>query len=78
MSPLLFVMVADPLQCIINKAHNQGLLQLPIPSNDRTSFPIIQYEDNTIILLQPSQRHLLCLKALLETFTRNICSINRT
>jgi hypothetical protein len=68
MSPLLFVLATDLLQCIINKAHDQGLLQLPIPSNDRAGFPIIQYADDTIILLQASQRQLLCFKALLETF----------
>jgi hypothetical protein len=67
MSPLLFVMTAD-LQCIINKAHDLGILQLPIPSNDGAGFPIIQYADDTIILLQASQKQLLCLKALLETF----------
>jgi hypothetical protein len=38
MSPLLFVLVADLLQCIIKKAHNQGLLQVPIPSNDHWVF----------------------------------------
>jgi hypothetical protein len=56
MSPSLFVMVVDLLQCIINKAHELGLLQLPIPSNDRVGFPVIQYADDTIILLQASQK----------------------
>jgi hypothetical protein len=41
MSPLLFVLAADLMQCIINQAHSQGLLQLPIPSNDQAGFPII-------------------------------------
>jgi hypothetical protein len=56
MSPSHFVMVVDLLQCIINKAHELGLLQLPIPSNDRVGFPVIQYADDTIILLQASQK----------------------
>jgi hypothetical protein len=34
MSPLLFVLGVDLLQSIIKKAHAQGLLQLPIISND--------------------------------------------
>jgi hypothetical protein len=68
MPPLLFVMAAELLQCIINKAHDLGLLHLPIPSNDRAGFPIIQYADDTIILLQASQKQLLCLKAMLEMF----------
>jgi hypothetical protein len=56
MSPLLFVMAADLLQCIINKAYELGLLQLPIPSNDRAGFPAIQYANDTIILLRASQK----------------------
>jgi hypothetical protein len=31
LSPLLFVLAADLLQSIINKAKDQGLLRLPIP-----------------------------------------------
>ena len=37
LSPLLFVLAADLLQCIVNKAYNQGVFTLPInvdPSND--------------------------------------------
>jgi hypothetical protein len=30
-SPMLFVMTAEFLQCIINKAHHMGLIQMPIP-----------------------------------------------
>jgi hypothetical protein len=30
LSPLLFVLAADLLQCVINKAHKQGLFQLLI------------------------------------------------
>jgi hypothetical protein len=32
MSPLLFVLAAKLLQCIVNKAHQLDLLQMPIPS----------------------------------------------
>jgi hypothetical protein len=42
LSPLLFVLIADLLQCIINKAHQLGLLQLPLPPRDGAGFPIIQ------------------------------------
>jgi hypothetical protein len=55
----------------VNKAHSQGFLQLPIPSYDNAGFPIIQYADDTIILLKASQKELLCLKALLETFAQS-------
>jgi hypothetical protein len=43
-------------------------LQFPISSYDNAGFPIIQYVDDTIILLKASQKELLCLKALLETY----------
>jgi len=32
LSPLLFVLATDLLQCIINRGHSQGLFDLPIPS----------------------------------------------
>jgi hypothetical protein len=68
MPPLLFVLAAELLQCIINKAHRQGLFQLPIPPRDEASFPIIQFADDTIMIMKTSQRELLCLKGLLESF----------
>jgi hypothetical protein len=68
LSPLLFVLASDLLQCIINKACQKGLLKMPIPSRDGSGFPIIQYADDTIIFMKASQRELLCLKALLETY----------
>jgi hypothetical protein len=70
--PLLFVLAADLLQCVINRAHSMGLLQLPIPSYEQAGFPIIQYVDDTIILLKASQMQLLCLKSILETFAQSI------
>jgi len=65
LSPLLFVLAADLLQCIVNKAYNQGVFTLPInvdPSND---FSIIQYADDTILIMKASQRELFCLKGLI-------------
>jgi hypothetical protein len=71
MSPLLFVLVADLLQCAINRAHDMGILHLPIPAIDHAGFPVIQYADDTIVLMKADQRQLLCLKALLETFAQS-------
>jgi hypothetical protein len=68
LSPLLFVLAAELLGCIINRACQLGLLHMPIPSQDGSGFPIIQYANDTIILLRASQKELLCLKALLETY----------
>jgi hypothetical protein len=41
LSPLLFVLAADLLQSIINKAKDSGLLRLPINVGYTTDFPII-------------------------------------
>lgn len=46
LSPLLFVLAADLLQRITNKAYQMGLLDLPIPGRDVDNFPIIQYADD--------------------------------
>ena len=50
LSPLLFVLAADLLQCIINKAYRDGLLLAPLPINGM-DFPIIQYADDTLLIL---------------------------
>jgi hypothetical protein len=71
MSPVLFVLAAELLQCIINKAHQLQLLQMPIPSRDGSGFPIIQYADDTIIVMRASQMELLYLKAILESFAQS-------
>jgi hypothetical protein len=68
MSPLLFVLAAELLQCIVNKAQQQGLIQMPIPLRDGAGFPVIQYVDDTIMVMRASQKELFCLKGLLESF----------
>jgi hypothetical protein len=68
MSPLQFVLAVELLQCIINKACQHGLFQMPIPTQSSHGFPVIQYTDDTIIIMKASQKELLCLMALLETF----------
>jgi hypothetical protein len=52
----------------VNKAYQQGLFQLPIPNRDVDYFPIVQYADDTLLIMQADARQLLCLKALLHTF----------
>jgi hypothetical protein len=43
LSPLSFVLAADLLQSIINKAFRQGLLKAPFSPDFGVDFPIIQY-----------------------------------
>jgi retron-type reverse transcriptase len=71
LSPLLFVLAADLLQSIINRAYNQGLFKLPLPNRDVNHFPIIQYADDTLLFMQADARQLFCLKALLQSFAQS-------
>jgi hypothetical protein len=68
LSPLLFVLAADLLQSLINKAKDQGLLNLPIPLQHSNDFLILQYADDTLIIMEGYSRQLFFLKALLNTF----------
>jgi len=67
LSPLLFVLAAELLQYVVNDAFHQGLFTLPMPqpTND---FPIIQYADDTILLLEADVNQLLHLKGILQNF----------
>jgi hypothetical protein len=68
LSPLLFVLAADLLQTIVNKACECGILRLPLPSNCGPDFPIIQYADDTILIMEACLRQLFFLKAMLNSF----------
>jgi hypothetical protein len=51
LSPLLFVLAADFLQTLLNKPKDLNILKLPIPLAYTTDFPIIQYADDTLIIM---------------------------
>jgi hypothetical protein len=53
----------------VNKAHSQGIFTLPINADPTNNFPIIQYVDDTILIMTASQRELFCLKGLLQSFS---------
>ena len=71
LSPLLFVLATDFLQSLINKGKDLGLLRLPIPLESSKDFPIIQYADDTLIILEGDTRQLLFLKSIINTFTES-------
>jgi hypothetical protein len=68
LSHLVFILAADLLQSIVNKAYQQGLFGLPIPNRDIEHFAIVQYVDDTLLIMQVDARQLFCLKALLQSF----------
>jgi hypothetical protein len=67
LSPLLFVIAAELLQVLVNKAASMGLLRAPIP-HEEDEFPIIQYADDTLLILQADANQLFFLKALLNSY----------
>jgi hypothetical protein len=68
LSPLLFVLAADLLQSIINKVRQQDLLQLPLTENCGQDFPIVQYADDTLLIMEACPRQLFFLRAILNYF----------
>lgn len=71
LSPLLFGLVADLLQSIVNEAHRHNLLSSPIPHSSGL-FPTIQYADDTLVIMKADQKEVFCLKGLLQIFAQNI------
>jgi hypothetical protein len=67
LSPLLFVIAAELLQVLVNKAASQGLIRAPIPHDD-DEFPIIQCADDTLLVLQADANQLVFLRALLNNY----------
>jgi hypothetical protein len=69
LSPLLFVGVSDLLQGMVNHLFHSGILHAPlnIPNSD---FPIVQYADDTLLVLQACPIQLAALKVTLEDFAR--------
>jgi hypothetical protein len=68
LSPLLFVLAADLLQTILNSAMRLGLLTSPLNIQACPEFPVIQYADDTLIILKADASQLVCLKAILHSF----------
>lgn len=69
--PLLFVLVANLLQAIINKVKTLGLLNLPLPHMGDQDFPIIQYENDMILVMEACPKQLFFLKAILNSFVES-------
>jgi hypothetical protein len=64
--PLLFPIAADLMQDVINHEYHLGNLLPPFPQNAELPFPIIQYVDDTIVIMQGVESQLLLLKEILH------------
>jgi hypothetical protein len=63
------VLAADLLQSVINNAKDQGHLNLPIPLQYSQDFPILQYADDTLVIMEACPSQVLFLKNLLQDFS---------
>jgi hypothetical protein len=61
LSPTLYVLGSDLLQDVVNDVLQQGALSLPIVTGD-PDFPIIQYADDTLLILPTELDQVLALK----------------
>jgi hypothetical protein len=52
----------------MNKVKDSGILSLPLDLHHTNDFPIVQYADDTLLIMQASARQLLTLKGLLQSF----------
>jgi hypothetical protein len=68
LSPLLFVLAAELLQYVINEALQLGNLTMPIPLGSG-KFPVVQYADDTILLLSADRNQIFFLKNLFDQFS---------
>jgi retron-type reverse transcriptase len=69
LSPLLFVAAAELLQIIINHAWENNTISLPIDESYGQSYPILQYADDTLLIMPAEPTQILELKRILKDFT---------
>lgn len=68
LSPYLFIIVADVLQRLIKHAAPDGGLQHPVIANQPC--PVLQYADDTLIMLRGDVPAIRSLKSVLDSFSR--------
>ena len=59
---------ADLLQSILSKAKDTGLLRLPLAQHCGQDHPVIQYDDDRILVMEACLEKLFFLKAILNSF----------
>jgi hypothetical protein len=69
LSPLLFVATAELLQYIINQAWYNGELDLPLDNDYGQQYPIIQYADDTLLIMPAEIGQIQHLKTLVLQFS---------
>lgn len=65
------MLTADLLQSMVNNAKANGQLNLPISLQHSQDFPILQYADDTLIIMEACPSHMLHLRNLLMDFSNS-------
>jgi hypothetical protein len=68
LSPSLFVLGAELLQYVVNDLKSRGLINLPIPAGG-SDFPMVQFADDTILVMEADPVQLDILKQALNDFS---------
>jgi hypothetical protein len=66
LSPYLYIVVADVLQQMIRRAYREGVLLHPIENG--APLPVLQYADDTLLILHGTPQQATLVKALLDAF----------
>jgi hypothetical protein len=61
--------VSELLQAMVNDLFQSGVLHAPL-NIPNTDFPIVQYADDTLLILQACPTQLAALKVVLEDFAQ--------
>lgn len=72
LSPLIFVLAADLLQAAINDAFMKHLIHLPFPSPRVTDYPVVQYADDTILLMPACPAQAATMKDILVDYADSV------
>lgn len=73
LSPLIFVLAAELLQAAINDACTRGMISHPIPPRgENQDYPVIQYADDTIIVMPACPDQAERMKQILTDYAVSI------
>jgi hypothetical protein len=71
LTPIHFVNTADLLQSAINKALQNGYIDLPIMDDFGQKYPIVQYADDTLMIMPADNQQLIYSKEVLQIFSQS-------
>ena len=66
------MLAADLLQSAINEAYREGIIQLPFPATGQMDYPIVQYADDTILLMPACPQQAMIIEDILTKYAQSI------